>query len=61
MPSLQTDFVPNDSWATSQMTIVDILSHRSGLPRHDWVWLVNVTLQEAVKSMQYLPFTASPL
>jgi CubicO group peptidase (beta-lactamase class C family) len=57
---LPTDFVLNDSWATSQMTIVDILSHRSGLPRHDWVWLANITLQEAVQSMQHLPFTASP-
>ena len=42
------------------MTIVDILSHRSGLPRPDWVWLANITLQEAVKSMRNLPFTASP-
>lgn len=57
---LPADFVLNDSWATSQMTIIDILSHRSGLPRHDWVWLANITLQEAVQSMRYLPFTASP-
>ncbi|CEJ60832.1 hypothetical protein PMG11_09389 [Penicillium brasilianum] len=57
---LPTDFVLNDPWATSQMTIIDILSHRSGLPRHDWVWLANITLQEAIKSMRYLPFTASP-
>lgn len=57
---LPTDFVLNDTWSTSQMTITDILSHRSGLPRHDWVWLANVTLQEAVQSMRNLPFTASP-
>ncbi|KGO45795.1 Beta-lactamase-like protein [Penicillium expansum] len=57
---LPTDFVLNDTWATSQMTIIDILSHRSGLPRHDWVWLANITLQEAVQSMRHLPFTASP-
>lgn len=57
---LPGDFVLSDSWATSQMTIIDILSHRSGLPRHDWVWLANITLQEAVQSMRHLPFTASP-
>ncbi|KAL3417428.1 penicillin-binding protein [Phlyctema vagabunda] len=57
---LQTDFVLSDSWATSQMTLVDILSHRTGLPRHDWVWLANATLQEAVHSIRHLPFTASP-
>lgn len=57
---LPVDFVLNDLWSTSQMTIIDILSHRSGLPRHDWVWLANITLQEAVQSMRNLPFTASP-
>ncbi|OQE20077.1 hypothetical protein PENSTE_c014G02619, partial [Penicillium steckii] len=57
---LPADFVLNDPWATSQMTIIDILSHRSGIPRHDWVWLANITLQEAVQSIRYLPFTASP-
>ncbi|KAJ5834571.1 Beta-lactamase-like protein [Penicillium robsamsonii] len=57
---IPADFVLNDTWSTSQMTIVDILSHRSGLPRHDWVWLADVTLQEAVRSMRHLPFTASP-
>lgn len=57
---LPADFVLDDPWATSQMTIIDILSHRSGLPGHNWVWLANTTLQEAVQSMRYLPFTASP-
>lgn len=57
---LSADFVLNDPWSTSQMTIIDILSHRSGLPSHDMVWLANITLQEAVQSMRHLPFTASP-
>ncbi|KAJ5280904.1 Beta-lactamase-like protein [Penicillium angulare] len=57
---IPTDFVLNDSWATSQMTIIDILSHRSGFPRHDRVWLANITLQEAVQSIRHLPLTASP-
>ncbi|KAJ5936845.1 Beta-lactamase-like protein [Penicillium verhagenii] len=57
---LPEDFVLSDPWSTSQMTIIDILSHRSGLPRHDWVWLSNITLKEAVHSMRDLPFTASP-
>lgn len=57
---LPADFVLNDPWSTSHTTITDILSHRSGLPRHDWVWLANITLQEAVQSMRHLPLTAEP-
>lgn len=57
---LPADFVLNDPWSTSHTTISDILSHRSGLPRHDWVWLANITLQETVQSMRHLPLTAEP-
>ncbi|KAJ5245744.1 beta-lactamase/transpeptidase-like protein [Penicillium chrysogenum] len=57
---LPADFVLNDPWSTSHTTIADILSHRSGLPRHDWVWLANITLQEVVQSMRHLPLTAEP-
>ncbi|KAJ5628008.1 Beta-lactamase-like protein [Penicillium lividum] len=57
---LPVDFVLSDPWSTSEITIVDILSHRTGLPRHDWVWLANITLQEAVQSLRNLPSTTSP-
>ncbi len=37
------EFIPQfkmkDSVATNQVTIVDMLSHRTGLPRHDFVWI----------------------
>ncbi|KAJ5752867.1 Beta-lactamase-like protein [Penicillium odoratum] len=57
---LPVDFALSDPWSTSEITIVDILSHRTGLPRHDWVWLANITLQEAVQSLRNLPSTTSP-
>jgi CubicO group peptidase (beta-lactamase class C family) len=37
------DYVPDlrlsDSAVTERLSIVDLLSHRSGLPRHDMAWL----------------------
>ncbi len=37
------EFIPQfkmkDPVATNQVTIVDMLSHRTGLPRHDFVWV----------------------
>ena len=37
------EFIPQfkmkDPVATNQITIVDMLSHRTGLPRHDFVWI----------------------
>ncbi|KAJ9300888.1 hypothetical protein DTO271G3_2052 [Paecilomyces variotii] len=57
---LPADFGLSDTWSTAHTTIVDMLSHRSGLPRHDWVLKANLTLQEVVQSMKYLPLTASP-
>ena len=32
------DFQLIDKFATSRMTLVDALTHRSGLPRHDISW-----------------------
>ncbi|EEQ31731.1 conserved hypothetical protein [Microsporum canis CBS 113480] len=53
------DFTLNDPWFTTQVTIEDMLSHRSGMPRHDWVWFANMSLQEAVRKMRYLPLTST--
>jgi CubicO group peptidase (beta-lactamase class C family) len=37
------DYVPefrlHDPVATERVTVRDLLSHHSGLPRHDWVWM----------------------
>ncbi|KAL1885520.1 hypothetical protein Plec18167_001014 [Paecilomyces lecythidis] len=57
---LPRDFSLSDTWSTAHTTIIDMLSHRSGLPRHDWVWKANLTLQEIVQSMRHLPLTAAP-
>jgi CubicO group peptidase (beta-lactamase class C family) len=32
-------FVMHDPVATDRLTVVDLLSHRSGIPRHEFVWL----------------------
>lgn len=57
---LPGDFVLNEPWSTAHITVADMLSHRTGLPRHDMVWLANITVREAVQSMRHLPFTAAP-
>ena len=57
------DYVPdvrlNDPFASDRLTIVDLLSHRSGLPRHDLTWLGHPTRSRAdiVRSLRYLPLS----
>lgn len=36
---LKDDFVLQDATSTASVTIEDILSHRSGMPRHDWSYM----------------------
>src|SRR5438309_1618872 len=45
-----------DPVATEHLTARDMLSHRSGLPRHDFLWYDNQTLKRAeiVERLQYL-------
>ncbi|RAH69999.1 putative penicillin-binding protein [Aspergillus aculeatinus CBS 121060] len=52
------DFTMIDPWYTAHVTVTDMLSHRSGLPRHDWLLLTNLTQQEIVQRIRYLPLTA---
>jgi len=59
------DFMLSDEWATNHITIEDALSHRSGLPRHDYSYGGNYegktpSLQAAVRAIRYLPLTAQP-
>lgn len=52
------DFVLYDDWYTTHVTIEDALSHRSGLPRHDFTWAFNtVSPREAVRKLRHLPLT----
>ena len=49
------DFQLFDEVATNTVTARDILSHRTGLPRHDFVWLFNNNDRESIfKNMKYL-------
>ena len=48
-------FKMQDEFATKQMTPVDLVTHRSGLPRHDFSWYgANATRKEIVDRIQYL-------
>jgi len=49
------DFQLFDDVATNKVTARDILSHRTGLPSHDFVWLFNNNDRETIfKTMKYL-------
>jgi CubicO group peptidase (beta-lactamase class C family) len=60
---LPDDFVLKNEYATTHITIEDVLSHRSGLPGHDCSLGSagsGVTVQSIVRSLRYLPLTAEP-
>lgn len=57
------DFVLADDYYTKNVTIEDLLSHRSGMASHMWVPSLNkkdVTVRESVRSLRNLPL-AHPL
>jgi CubicO group peptidase (beta-lactamase class C family) len=57
------DYVPgvrlHDSFVSDRLTIVDLLSHRSGLPRHDltWVGQPGRSRSEIVRCLRFLPLS----
>jgi CubicO group peptidase (beta-lactamase class C family) len=57
------DYVPgvrlHDPIVSDRLTIVDLLSHRSGLPRHDLTWLgqPDRSRAELVRRLRYLPLS----
>ena len=57
------DYVPgvrlHDPIVSDRLTIVDLLSHRSGLPRHDltWVGQPGRSRAEIVRSLRFLPLS----
>ncbi|KAL2840324.1 beta-lactamase/transpeptidase-like protein [Aspergillus pseudodeflectus] len=51
------EFILADPYATTHLTLVDILSHRSGLPRHDQVLLQDISIEDVVHRLKYLPLT----
>lgn len=54
------DFQLYDEFATKEMTAVDLLCHRSGLPRHDLLWYASdLSREELYQRLKYLEPTAS--
>ncbi|HUB22345.1 MAG TPA: serine hydrolase [Streptosporangiaceae bacterium] len=57
------DYVPelrlSDPMVTDRLTVVDLLSHRSGLPRHEMVWLPHPdrSRAEIVRRVRFLPLS----
>jgi len=56
-----TDYLPDlrlyDPYATSQLTIRDLLTHRTGLPGTDLLWLIpqnQLTLPEMIRRLRYV-------
>lgn len=56
---IRDEFVLQDPYATSHITLEDALSHRTGMPRHDnsYGW-PNATLGGVVKNLRHLPMTS---
>lgn len=55
-------FVPRfqlkDPFVSNRVTVVDILSHRTGLPRHDFVWLDSgFTYDQVLDRLPHLPLS----
>jgi len=49
------DFRMHDPYVTNNLTVRDLLCHRSGLPRHDLVWYgTDRNRRELFESLQYL-------
>jgi CubicO group peptidase (beta-lactamase class C family) len=44
LPSFQID----DPYVNQELTVRDLLCHRAGLARHDWIWLGSATTREEV-------------
>jgi CubicO group peptidase (beta-lactamase class C family) len=57
------DYVPDlrlhDDVVTGRLTVTDLLSHRSGLPRHDLTWVGHPDLSRAelVRRLRFLPLS----
>lgn len=58
---IRDDFVLSDDYATTHVTLEDMLSHRTGLPRHDLTLTKsnsNSTTRDAIRQLRNLPMTA---
>ncbi len=56
-----SDFRMNTEYATSTLTIRDMVSHRTGLPRHDFTWFRGPSNREQLyQHLRYLELSAEP-
>ena len=60
---IRDDFVLENDYATTHTTIEDALSHRTGMPGHDFSYAGHkdghkATPRDIVRSLRYLPMTA---
>ena len=54
------EFILDDPYVTQHVTVRDMLSHRTGLPRHDLsAWRLDITRAEFIQRMRHLKFNAS--
>ena len=54
------EFVLDDPYATQHVTLRDMLSHRTGMPRHDFsAWRFDLSRAEFIKRMRHLKFSAT--
>lgn len=59
------DFMPEfrlyDEYATAHITPRDLVTHATGLPRHDWVWVGSkASREDFVRRLRYLEPSAEP-
>ncbi|EJP64502.1 Protein flp [Beauveria bassiana] len=60
------DFKLSDEWATKHINLDDAISHRTGLPRHDYTWQyttpngTRTSARDIVRNLRNLAFTAEP-
>lgn len=49
------EFRLHDAIATERVTVRDLLSHHSGLPRHDWIWIpADLSRSEMMTALRHL-------
>lgn len=62
---IRDDFVLQDEWATTHVTLDDAVSHRTGMPRHDASFVREIdgrqaTPRDIVRNMRNLPMAVEP-
>jgi len=54
------EFILDDPYVTQHVTLRDMLSHRTGMPRHDLsAWRLDLSRAEFVRRMRHLQFSAT--